>query len=635
MQRNMTPISTPSPESMQGMFKDIPTPQLLRMYQQQATNPRPDIKLTLLLGELNNREDLKQAQQQAPTSTVAQDVVQKAMSQVAPQMPPQGIQQLQPQQPQQMQPQAQPQQPVMTAASGGVVDLPVPDHMFQEHHMAGGGIVAFDEGGRVPRYAGTTDGSLVSSSPMGRWFRETFQPPSAFYQPPEMEGIKAGSKAHEFRLRQINQRLNDLGGSFGLRQQTPEQAQEYEALKQEKTRLESQLRSLPSDVRTALATPVQPTPAAQEPPPGTTPPAGPPAPAGTGGANQPQQPPRAAAPGLPSINYNLPNFMEGVKVPEATQLNEADFLPEKKDLAGITALRQQAYKAAGVSEDPMKEYIESLKGEKEGLKKDKENAFSDALIDFGSRMMAGRGQLGEIIGKSLNPAAEKYSQKLDKLKEQEHDLNKQQFAAADALNRYRQTGAESDLAEYRSAEKDLNAAKRDYAKTNAQLQDTHAGRQFTLDSNIAREKGDISRAQLSAKLQAAGLELQRFSAETQRLALEKPTEASFLVDRVTKLYPNDPQKQIQAFADAIASSKPSGDNTLRAVVGKDINKALTELRMTKPYLDAQKKGDTEAIRQLENEVRASVMRSYSLDSGKDANTGGVSGTYNPKTGKIE
>jgi hypothetical protein len=58
------------------------------------------------------------------------------------------------------------------AAAGGLADLDVPDHMFQEHNMAGGGIVAFDEGGHVPRYAGNTDGSLVGSpfsrSPFGR-----------------------------------------------------------------------------------------------------------------------------------------------------------------------------------------------------------------------------------------------------------------------------------------------------------------------------------------------------------------------------------------------------------------------------------------------------------------------------------
>jgi len=49
----------------------------------------------------------------------------------------------------------------MSAAQGGLAELHVPDHMFQEHNMASGGIVAFDGGGEVPHFDGT-DGSLVS-----------------------------------------------------------------------------------------------------------------------------------------------------------------------------------------------------------------------------------------------------------------------------------------------------------------------------------------------------------------------------------------------------------------------------------------------------------------------------------------
>jgi hypothetical protein len=80
------------------------------------------------------------------------------------QMAPQGLAQLQqpqmPQQPPQMPPQMQ--QPVQ-AAEGGLMQLPVGD-MFNENSYAGGGIIAFDEGGDVPRFDGLS-GSLVGIDP--------------------------------------------------------------------------------------------------------------------------------------------------------------------------------------------------------------------------------------------------------------------------------------------------------------------------------------------------------------------------------------------------------------------------------------------------------------------------------------
>lgn len=77
----------------------------------------------------------------APQTTVAEDKI-AGLAGIQPQ---QASMQQQPQPEQQ----AQPQQ----AQEGGVADLPIPDNMYQEQSMAGGGIVAFDGGGEVPRFA--------------------------------------------------------------------------------------------------------------------------------------------------------------------------------------------------------------------------------------------------------------------------------------------------------------------------------------------------------------------------------------------------------------------------------------------------------------------------------------------------
>lgn len=595
MQRDMTPISNPLSPKIEAMLKGLSTPQLIDLYQREAANPSGDLKLTMVLGELKNRQKTAQQIKEVPNSTVAQDVVQKA----APQPAPRGIQQLQPQMPAQPQPQpqVQPQQPVMEAASGGVIDLPIRDDMFDDSY-AGGGIVAFDGGGPVSY-------NEVQAAKQ-RYMLLKEQVPTFLPTPERLKGPLAQAEA-EYRRLEAEWRRSALPAAQAETALVNQQFQQPAALTpqapaapQERPATDfSGIASMVTDLPSAIP----------------------------GGVRDMVAPPAPSAPGAPKINYGLPNFMEGLKVPEATKLDEDTFLPKAKELKDITSTREEAYKAAGVSEKPLLDYAESLKGEKEGLAKDRENAFSDALIDFGTRMMAGRGELGEIIGKSLNPAAEKYSQRLDKLKEQEQSLNKQQFAAADALNRYRQTGADADLAEYRAADKDLTAAKRDFAKINAGFQDTHAGRQFTLDSQIAREKGDISRAELSAKLQAAGLDIQRFNAETQRFVANRPTEASFLIDNARQLFPNDPEKQTEYFVkNASAASAKAGTSTLQAKILDVKNKALDRLESNTEYRAARKAKDETKMRELElkefNKVlgetpgaAAALMSSTGVNSG--------------------
>ena len=88
-------------------------------------------------------------------------------------------QQPQTQQMQFAQAQMQPQMPM-----GGIANLPVPEEMYgggedEGEGYAGGGIVAFDDGGRVPRYAGDTDGSWVSDPSGFNMLSEEANPPRA------------------------------------------------------------------------------------------------------------------------------------------------------------------------------------------------------------------------------------------------------------------------------------------------------------------------------------------------------------------------------------------------------------------------------------------------------------------------
>ena len=132
--------------------------QLGRMAQMGMIEPQK----AMMAGMMRDRvakEDTK-----PPTTTVVQDVL-------APQQQQMGMQQPQQPQPQQMgmPQQAAPQEPTQMAATGGITSLPV-----HEQDYAGGGIVAFADGGDtddgVARYAnaGYVNAEWEALKPAGR-----------------------------------------------------------------------------------------------------------------------------------------------------------------------------------------------------------------------------------------------------------------------------------------------------------------------------------------------------------------------------------------------------------------------------------------------------------------------------------
>lgn len=131
-------------------------------------NPTGEVPTYLALTELNRRKEMRNNYQKekAPDTSVAEDLTQEAQ-------PQQGLGALA-QAPQQMPQQAmapQPEMPTQQMAQGGLVDLPVNDTMFQEQNYAGGGIVAFDDGGNVKHYDGTSGSEVNGTSRLGDYYR--------------------------------------------------------------------------------------------------------------------------------------------------------------------------------------------------------------------------------------------------------------------------------------------------------------------------------------------------------------------------------------------------------------------------------------------------------------------------------
>ena len=123
----------------QDDLKDISNNAVLNYYH----NPTAEVPMFLSLSELMRRKEMRdKAKANKPEEkTVAEDLIQAIQPQQA------GLATLTKEQSMQQAMASQPEMPTQQMAQGGLVDLPINDTMFQEQNYAGGGIVAFDQGG--------------------------------------------------------------------------------------------------------------------------------------------------------------------------------------------------------------------------------------------------------------------------------------------------------------------------------------------------------------------------------------------------------------------------------------------------------------------------------------------------------
>jgi len=631
IQQNMTPISNPLSPKLEAMIKNLTTPQLMDLYKRQATNPKPDYKLTLILGELNNREDLDKKMQQMPTSTVAQDVMQRAMPQPQQQMPQQ-----------QMQPQMQPQQPVMQAAHGGLAELHVPDHMFQEHNMAGGGIVAFDEGGHVPRFDGVTNGSLVSTMPNYASSLQAYQNRRAQIMRRLQELESSGqAQIDEDRAGMLNaieapgrwstnaaaNLVEGVGGlasrvgnfftgkpTYEARKQPhyPKQEPESEKLRAELENIDAALAQTEYQGNLPIKNPTAAAPAAGP----AAGPAGPQVPAGPG------------LPSLPSISTKL-GRATSLYTPEVLRqleesrkpvyLDEKTYVPPELSVDDAAKRVKDVQAAFGVSEKPYEEQSARLKKRGEDLEaKGAQNKW-DALIAGGLSMMASKNpNFLAALGEGGIKGLQTYTDAQDKLEASREKLDTAQFALADAQNRFRQEGSKEAAADLRENRNEIRAAKREFARdkvtadraANVFKRDdiktviTEEGRVQTTNLGQESKEADLQYKQAEIALQRAGLNIQSFNAQTQRIVAQRPD----LVSTVLSQLQSDPtyqaadgQTKADMFAKVISGTKAQGTSGLSRQVLISMDRARERFLMNPRYLKAQKDGDKKTMQEIEQE----------------------------------
>jgi hypothetical protein len=414
-----------------------------------------------------------------PATTVAED----ALAPPAPQGPPQGQPQGAPQGQPQMGPSGAPPE-----QSAGVAGLPsnIPE-------MAGGGIVAFADGGDVPGYA---DGKLIDMRT----------------DPARKISAKTQNLRDEERYQILAEELRD------------EQAKEASASGVEKISHKKNIEALQREMRTiklapsASNLPVSSAAASTLPANPIAPvPAKPNAPASqdtgdyfkdpfgapdytTEGFNLKQRiepgkpyeptiqgqvfgyergilPPIVEPKTAPSVSAGPETFQPRTDVappaepvmprergergaPEDLTRIEAEQIavPEATSLGAERARREEAYKEAGVDTNMYKELMAEVASRKEGGAKKREQALGMALMMTGLGLAgARRGQEFQALSGAGRQALAQFQGAMDNIVANEDKLDNMVRELKMAENNYKRTGAESDLARVRAREDKIEA----------------------------------------------------------------------------------------------------------------------------------------------------------------------------------
>lgn len=403
-------------KEIQSLAVKYSKPQLARMAQMGLIDTQKAVLASMMRDRIS-KEDAK-----PPVTTVAQDV----MGMQAPQMA-----QAQPQQQPMGMPQGQvPQEPTQMAASGGLTSIPV--HMSD---YAGGGIVAFDDGGEVKRYDGSEE-SYVESSPMARRF-------SGFMAPSSEEEMAAHKEMLESQERQriLARRQSELGGLFGFRKQSQADKEEYERNAQE---LNDIYRRGNRPVRTPKYGEVTPQEGAQQnfslSPEQFTNPLN-----SQTIAQEAASKAQAKPPGLPggprSAVTNLP-AIGGIPDVKYTpyKLNEIPTIKE-----GIDRLKD-ADREAGVDTEIYDKLRGELEGKKGKVKERKEEAIGNAMMQAGLGLMgAKQGYEFQALGESGQKALAGLVASNEKIRDYEDKIEDKQRDLMMAENEYKRTNSKTAL----------------------------------------------------------------------------------------------------------------------------------------------------------------------------------------------
>lgn len=544
-------------------------PQLARMVQMGEIEPQKAV----LAGMMIDR--IAKSAMQPPQTTVAEDVLGAAPTAAQGQIP-QGVMGA---------PQAPP-------ASAGVSSLP-----SGIRDMAGGGIVAFADGGDVPGYA---EGTLTNSR----------------YDPAMRINPAVQAKRDITRYEILAQELKDA--QRRMMKGDPRAKADFEALQREMRSIKPAPRAdtgigelIPSaQAATPMATKVnaQAAPEAEEegaydPMTGlriTGPEAKPYNPElkpGTvyepnpirdilqGGPGKPKaeeaKPVAPAAPVAPKppVRMDVPPTEEAprgeaaeekIKPPAQIEAEQIP-VPEETSFGKEYGDIQSAYKQAGVDTDMYKNMMQELEGKKAGFAQKKEQALGAALMSFGLGFARARvGEVYEQLSGEGQKALGMYMNNMDKITENEEKIDSLKSQLRMAENNFKRTGADSALTQMRARKDRIEQIQ----TKNAELKQRAAEHQATVGASVyhtdvaAQTQREVAGAQVAGRVAAAQASAGRAGMLTdkQKFDIKQQIQAT-LEPKLREQYKNNPnaeriiqQKLNEAFLKEIESLRatPSG-----------------------------------------------------------------------------
>lgn len=468
MRKNLTPISTPDfnsvYESMGEVLRSVPAQQRQKYVDAYLLTGDGAQKLVAAMYKDNPALMNPQPQMQAPQGTVIGNMAQQVAA--APE-------------------------------DMGIAQIPVEN--IDEEAFATGGIVAFDEGGEVPRFGGKEESlvqvpiggtgiaplnSITDTTGVASQIKAALEDAKRQIVAKQRKGLLLTKEESDFLTSQgfvdsaVNRKYADKPQFLPGTEPQVKPAESTITGKLDKDDISNVGKDFASSYNTKSTTPEK-------------------------------DKNIGSVPAVP----DLMSSFKGLQVTDVKPITKEDFgIGERPTMQGIASLRKDAYKEAGIDESVYKERLDDVKRRLTGIEGDRKDAVANALVMAGLGIAGGKSQFALTnIAEGALPAFKEYRADLRDLRDREDKVRESEFAVKDAQMKFRQTGTDKDLELLESRDKEYRNATRDLVSANKNLE---------LDK--AKRTDEMNKLGLDVAFKQAGLNLQRFTAETQRMVANRP-----------------------------------------------------------------------------------------------------------------
>jgi hypothetical protein len=581
MQQNMRPITKPDLnsvfESMLPLAKS--NPQYINAYLLTGT---PEQKLAAAMIKDMPQSPTLPAQTQAPTQTV----IDQKLAQAEP----------------------------------GIASLPVAESMFDGGTYAAGGIIAFEDGGDVPRYANLGEvkypsfgGAMGHNAPIG-------YPDINSQVEAALQGAVKQTLAKAKAGLPLSQDEKNLLASKGFvnpsNAPTAEKPQLLPEAAVQAPQIQKPLAAKPTiDPNKRAAAVID--PAAVAP---------------TDAQLVGQQ--LAQKPTAQQMQSAIPLDLD--KRFGLSSIDPAKYLPKKETMTDIEKEQADAYARAGVTDKPYEAGLKDLISRREKLAKSEEQAPWMALAKAGFAMASGKSQFGlQNLAEGAGVGLADLTAAKDKLETRRDQLEDKEQAYTLAQNQYMQNRTDANLSRVRSSKDKYETAQQSLEVANNNIQNESK----KLALNVELEKIKLNSSNFNAAQ----------SRELQRLQLEKPDAFSVMLEAVN----SDPalKTKMQRAERLVEMTKKAASGsegyTLQASIGKGVDDMFKDRStpLGKLYsaiannnkdqlkeLGYTGKTGLNAANAYKDTYRQQQLNLYGPRGARPA-AGGL--TYNPETGALE